>query len=104
MVIGRVVGTVVATQKDRGLTGTKLQIIQAVGPDLSTKGGFVVAVDSVGAGEGEVVLYTTGSSARQTEQTEGKPVDAVIVAIVDSVDIEGKTVYQKNLDTESNDT
>ena len=104
MVIGRVVGTVVATQKDRGLTGTKLQIIQAVGPDLSPKGGFVVAVDSVGAGEGEVVLYTTGSSARQTEQTEGKPVDAVIVAIVDSVDIEGKTVYKKYLDTESNDT
>ena len=104
MVIGRVVGTVVATQKDRGLTGTKLLIIQAVGPDLSPKSGFVVAVDSVGAGEGEVVLYTTGSSARQTEKTEGKPVDAVIVAIVDSVDIEGKTVYQKNLDIESNDT
>ncbi|OGG46428.1 MAG: ethanolamine utilization protein EutN [Candidatus Handelsmanbacteria bacterium RIFCSPLOWO2_12_FULL_64_10] len=96
MVLGRVVGTVVATQKDAGLLGTKLQVVQAMDPgDLRPRGGFVVAVDSVGAGEGEVVLYTSGSSARQTRATEAKPVDAVIVAIVDSVEIEGKTVYQK---------
>lgn len=97
MVIGRVVGTVVATQKDAGLSGSTLQIVQAVDPDdLKPRGGFVVAVDSVGAGEGEIVLYTSGSSARQTKTTEAKPVDAVIVAIVDSVEIQGKMVYQKN--------
>lgn len=98
MVIGRVVGTVVATQKDAGLSGTKLLLVQAVDPgDMRPKGGTVVAVDSVGAGEGEIVLYTSGSSARQTKATEAKPVDAVIVAIVDSVEVEGKTVYQKGL-------
>ncbi|MSS71221.1 MAG: ethanolamine utilization protein EutN [Candidatus Latescibacteria bacterium] len=97
MVIGRVVGTVVATQKDAGLLGSKLQIVQALDPgDLKPRGGFVVAVDSVGAGEGEIVLYTSGSSARQTRTTEAKPVDAVIVAILDSIEIEGKTVYQKS--------
>ena len=96
MVIGRIVGTVVASHKDAGLSGVKLQIVQAVEPkDMSPKGGFVVAVDSVGAGEGEIVLYTSGSSARQTRATEAKPVDAVIVAIVDAVEIERKTVYQK---------
>ncbi len=96
MVLGRIVGTVVASHKDAGLSGVKLQIVQAVDvKDMSPKGGFVVAVDSVGAGEGEIVLYTSGSSARQTRMTEAKPVDAVIVAIVDSVEIERKTVYQK---------
>ena len=96
MVLGRIVGTVVASHKDAGLSGVKLQIVQAVDvKDMSPKGGFVVAVDSVGAGEGEIVLYTSGSSARQTRMTEAKPVDAVIVAIVESVEIERKTVYQK---------
>jgi len=90
------VGTVVATQKDAGLLGAKLQVVQGVDPgDLKPRGGFVVAVDSVGAGEGEIVLYTSGSSARQTKATEAKPVDAVIVAIVDTVEIDGKTAYQK---------
>lgn len=96
MVLGKVVGTVVASHKDAGLSGVTFQIVQAVDlRDLSPKGGFVVAVDSVGAGEGEIVLYTSGSSARQTRATESKPVDAVIVAIVDAVEVEGKTVYQK---------
>lgn len=96
MTLGKVVGTVVATQKDSGLAGFKLQIVQTL--DLSTfelKESFVVAVDAVGAGDGEVVLCCSGSSARMTGATENRPVDAVIVAIIDTAEIEGKAVYKK---------
>ncbi len=96
MTLGRVVGTVVATQKDPGLTGFKLQVVQNV--DIETMepaSGFVVAVDAVGAGEGEMVLCCSGSSARMTGTTEERPVDAVIVAIVDSTELNGTSVYEK---------
>ncbi len=96
MTLGRVVGTVVATQKDPGLTGFKLQVVQNV--DIETMepaSGFVVAVDAVGAGEGEMVLCCNGSSARMTGTTEERPVDAVIVAIVDSTELNGTSVYEK---------
>ena len=96
MTLGRVVGTVVATQKDPGLTGFKLQVVQNV--DIETMEpapGFVVAVDAVGAGEGEMVLCCSGSSARMTGTTEERPVDAVIVAIVDSTELNGTSVYEK---------
>lgn len=96
MILGKVVGTVVATQKDHGLDGFKLQIVQTLDlPSLKAKESFVVAVDAVGAGEGEVVLCCSGSSARMTGTTENRPVDAVIVAIIDTAEVEGKTVYQK---------
>ena len=97
MTLGRVVGTVVATQKDPGLTGFKLQIVQSV--DVMTMepaSGFVVAVDAVGAGDGELVLCCGGSSARMTGATEERPVDAVIIAIVDSTELNGKIVYDKS--------
>jgi len=97
MTLGRVAGTIVATQKDPGLTGFKLQIVQNV--DMATMepaSGFVVAVDAVGAGEGELVLCCSGSSARMTSTTGESPVDAVIVAIVDSTELDGKTVYEKS--------
>ncbi|WP_457652277.1 EutN/CcmL family microcompartment protein [Rhodocaloribacter sp.] len=87
MTLGKVVGTVWATRKDEQLIGMKLQIVQQVGLDLTLRDSFVVAVDSVGAGVGEIVLYATGSSARQTELTRNKPVDAVITAIVDKLDV-----------------
>jgi len=87
MTLGKVVGTVWATRKDDQLIGMTLQIVQQVGLDLALKDNFVVAVDSVGAGVGEIVLYATGSSARQTELTRNKPVDAVITAIVDKLDV-----------------
>ncbi len=96
MILGKVVGTVVATQKAPGLEGFKLQIVQTL--DLTAMQeteNFVVAVDAVGAGEGEVVLYCSGSSARMTESTEERPVDAVIVAIVDSTEVNGEIVYNK---------
>lgn len=87
MILGRVVGTVWATQKDEQLSGMKLQIVQKVDIDGSLQSGFVVAVDSVGAGIGETVLVAQGSSARQTVLTKDRPVDSVITAIVDKVDI-----------------
>jgi microcompartment protein CcmK/EutM len=88
MTLGKVVGTVWATRKDDQLTGMKLQLVQELDLDGTLKARFVVAVDSVGAGVGETVLFAQGSSARQTELTRNKPVDAVITAIVDKVDVD----------------
>ncbi len=90
MKMGRVVGSVVATRKDEKLQGLKLLLVRDLDVDLSFDRGYIVAVDAVGAGAGEVVLYATGSSARQTSQTDAKPVDAVIMAIVDEYDIGGE--------------
>lgn len=89
MKMGRVVGSVVATQKDERLSGLKLLVVQNLDLEMTLEKGYVVAVDSVGAGAGEVVLYATGSSARQTQITDGRPVDAVIMAIVDEFDVRG---------------
>ena len=95
MLIGQVAGTVVSTRKDEKLEGLKFQVVKVVDLDGKPTGAYVVAIDSVGAGPGEVVLYATGSSARQTNQTKDKPVDAVIMAIVDSIEINGTTRYLK---------
>ncbi|MDE2888018.1 MAG: EutN/CcmL family microcompartment protein [Gemmatimonadota bacterium] len=97
MILGKVVGTVVATQKDKGLEGFKLQVVQTLDIQTLELGSrFLVAVDAVGAGANEVVLCTSGSSARMTGSTEDRPVDAVVVAIVDSVEMEGETTYRKH--------
>ncbi len=98
MQLGKIIGTVVSTHKDRKLAGLKLQLVRFLNLDLTPAGGFVVAVDGVGAGEGEVVLVASGSSARLTPDTEGKPVDAVIMAIVDELEIEGRQRYRKGFD------
>jgi carbon dioxide concentrating mechanism protein CcmL len=95
MLLGRVVGTLVASRKDPGLDGQKLLLVRTLEADGGETGGHVVAVDGVGAGEGEVVLYATGSSARQTVATKDRPCDAVIMAIVDSWEVEGRDVYRK---------
>lgn len=92
MKLGRVIGTVVATRKDTSLEGSKLLVVENLTLDLKGEGGYVVAVDAVGAGAGEVVLYASGSSARQTPATKDRPVDAVIMAIVDSFDANGSYV------------
>ena len=96
MNIGKVVGTVVSTRKDDKLTGATLQIVKQIDLDGKDTGTFVVAIDAVGAGPGEVVLYASGSSARQTPVTKDKPADAVIMAIVDSIEVEGKVLYSKS--------
>lgn len=96
MILGRVIGTVVSTCKDEKLVGKKLLIVQPLQiRDLKQKGDPVVAVDTVGAGESEVVLMVAGSSARQTDKTDKIPVDAAIMAIVDSVELAGKLVFSK---------
>ncbi len=88
MILGKVVGTVWATRKDEDLVGMKFQIVKHVDLNYKVKDTFVVAVDTVQAGVGDVVLVTSGSSARQTAVTKNKPVDAVIVAVVDTLDVE----------------
>jgi microcompartment protein CcmK/EutM len=93
--LAKVLGRVVASRKEQALEGLTLLMLGQAGPDGKLTGGSVVAVDAVGAGEGEYVLYASGSSARQTTATQNKPVDAVIMAIVDSWDIEGEERYRK---------
>jgi microcompartment protein CcmK/EutM len=88
MVLGKVVGTIWATRKDEELTGLKLQIVRHLDLNYALKETFVVAVDTVQAGVGDVVLVCSGSSARQTAATKNKPVDAVIMAVVDKLDVE----------------
>lgn len=87
MVLGKVVGTVWATRKDEALVGMKFQIVKHLDIQYRLKDTFVVAVDTVQAGVGDVVLVCSGSSARQTAQTKDKPVDAVIMAVVDKLDV-----------------
>lgn len=87
MFLGKVIGTVWSTRKDENLVGAKFLIVRHLDLELNEKDNFVVAVDSVGAGEGEVVLVATGSSSRQTHFTQNKPVDAVIMAIVDKLNV-----------------
>jgi microcompartment protein CcmK/EutM len=96
--LGKVIGTVWSTKKDENLVGAKFLIVRKLDLDLNEKSDFVVAVDSVGAGEGEVVLVATGSSSRQTHFTQDKPVDAVIMAIVDKLDISIKQLLEDSAD------
>ena len=92
MKMGRVIGSVVATRKDPSLEGVKFLIVENLDLELGAEGGYVIAVDAVGAGQGDVILYASGSSARQTDFTKDRPVDAVIMAILDSYDAHGKMV------------
>ena len=87
MILGKVIGTVWSTRKDENLVGAKFLIIQQLDVEYNFKDNTLIAVDSVGAGVGEIVLVAQGSSARQTVFTKNKPVDAVIMAIVDKLDI-----------------
>ena len=95
MLIGLVVGTVVATRKEEELSGLKMLLVRGADVEGKASGAYVVAIDAVGAGVGEVVLYVSGSSARQTKVTKDRPVDATIMAIVDSIEHDGKQTYLK---------
>jgi microcompartment protein CcmK/EutM len=95
MLLGRVVGTVVSTNKEQELDGLKLLLVRGADAEGKATGSLVVAIDAVGAGVGEVVLYASGSSARQTRVTRDRPVDATIMAIVDSIELEGRQTYTK---------
>ncbi|MEK7252319.1 MAG: EutN/CcmL family microcompartment protein [Actinomycetota bacterium] len=95
MLLGRVVGTVVASRKEPTLEGLKFLVIKQIDVDESETGAYVVAADGVGAGVGEVVMFATGSSARQTVATRDRPCDAVVMAIVDTWEVGGDTKYVK---------
>ena len=95
MLLGKVVGTVVSTRKEPTLEGNKLLVVRGLDLEGKATSTLVVAVDAVGAGVGEVVLYASGSSARQTEMTKDRPVDATIMAIVDQLEVGGQLKYEK---------
>lgn len=95
MLLGRVIGNVVATRKEPELEGLKLLLLRQCDVEGKPTGGLVVAIDAVGAGLDEVVLYASGSSARQTTVTRDRPVDATIMAIVDQVAVGADVKYSK---------
>jgi ethanolamine utilization protein EutN len=105
MFLARVTGSVVATQKVESMTGRKLLTVEPYRVDpaqrnrLVSTGRTFVCVDTVGAGQGEMVLIVQGSSARLTPQTEKLPVDATIIGIVDSVNIDSQTIFSARAET-----
>jgi microcompartment protein CcmK/EutM len=96
MYLGRVVGTLVSTRKEPTLEGLRFLVVRRLTVDNEDAPGYVVAADAVDAGLGEVVLIATGSSARQTRLTDRRPTDAVIMAIVDTWEVDGITKYVKD--------
>jgi len=95
MILAQVLGTVVSTRKDAGLLSLKLLLVREVDAQFQPAGNLVVAADAVGAGAGELVMVAQGSSARLTEVSRDKPVDAVVCGIVDAVEIDGKDAWLK---------
>ena len=95
MILAQVLGSVVSTRKDAALMSLKLLLVREVDAQFQPAGNMVVAADAVGAGEGELVLVAQGSSARLTDVSRDKPVDAVICGIVDAVEVNGKDAWLK---------
>ena len=95
MVLAKVVGSVVSTKKESSLEGLKMLLVRVVDEEGRESGSFLVAADAVGAGPDELVLVASGSSARQTQMTDKRPVDAVIMAIVDSWNVGAEVKYKK---------
>ncbi|NDD65133.1 MAG: ethanolamine utilization protein EutN [Acidobacteria bacterium] len=87
MIIGRIIGNIVATRKDQRLEGQKLLIVRPINPRGEDEAGYLVAIDTVGAGYRERVLVVSGSSARMAEGMKDKPVDAAIVGIIDTIEV-----------------
>ena len=95
MLLGEVVGTLVSSRKDEKLVGLKFLVLQRLNIEGELQDGYVIAADAMGAGLGEVVMYASGSSARQTVVTDKRPCDAVIMGIVDTWEVNGEVKYQK---------
>lgn len=95
MLLAKVVGTLVSTRKEKSLESLKFLVLKQIDPEGVETGAYVIAADAVGAGVGEVVLYATGSSARQTVMTDQRPCDAVIMAIVDLWEVDEEVKYHK---------
>jgi microcompartment protein CcmK/EutM len=96
MFLGRIVGTLVATRKEPSLEGLKFLVVRRLTIENEDESGYVVAADVLGAGVNEVVMVATGSSARQTVRTDKRPCDAVIMAIVDTWEVNGEEKYRKH--------
>ncbi|MBE7552214.1 MAG: EutN/CcmL family microcompartment protein [Anaerolineales bacterium] len=96
MLIAKVVGSAVATIKDEKLNGTKLLVVREANVQGEVTGKPLVAIDTVDAGVGDLVLIASGSSARQTTVTKDRPVDAVIMAILDSLEVNGEVTFRKS--------
>ena len=96
MLIAKVIGSAVATIKDEKLIGSKMLIVREADVYGEPIGKPLIAIDAVNAGTGDLVLIAGGSSARQTYETKDRPVDAVIMAVLDSLDVEGETTFQKS--------
>ena len=94
MILGEVIGNVWATRKVEKLNGLKFLIVQQVDLEYKAKNNYVIAADTIGAGEGEYVLVVQGSSARQTPETEKKPIDAVVIAIIDKINYNKEFLYK----------
>jgi len=95
MIFGRVAGTVVLTRRADTVPGARFLLVEACSAGLEGRGEYLVAVDVVGAGEGELVMLAQGPSARNTELTEKRAVDALICGIVDLVEQDGRVVFRK---------
>ncbi|MCL3859799.1 EutN/CcmL family microcompartment protein [Actinotalea sp. K2] len=96
MIIARVVGSAVSTIKDPALRGVKLLVVREATPSDELVGDPFVAVDGVGAGSGELVLVARGSAARQSDATRDRAVDALIMAILDSLEVDGDVTFRKS--------
>lgn len=95
MIIGKITGTIVSTQKDERLDGFKFYTVEELDRNMNKTGKSIIAVDIVGSGVGEIVMLAQGSSARQSSFTDKKPVDAAVIAIIDTMEIDGELKYQK---------
>ena len=102
MFVAKVTGSLVSTHKVASMVGSKLLVVEPYRLDAKTRKGLVttgrtfIAVDSLGAGEGDYVLLTQGSSARLTPETKNMPIDAVVIGIVDSVRVDDGCVYKRD--------
>jgi len=102
MIVGKVVGTIVCTQKDQSLTGKKMLVVQPLNIySLKNEGSPVVALDAVGAGVDEVVMVVGGSSARLADGYSKVTVDQSVIGILDSIEISGTVIYRKEREGES---
>ena len=95
MILGTVVGTVVSNTKNDGISGSRYLLISKSNQKGEQKNDYLVALDLIGAGKNELVMVAEGSSARETEVTLNKPMDAIVVGIVDLIDEDGQIVYRK---------
>lgn len=95
MIFGKIVGTVVSSQLDEGIRNQKTLLVNICDQTGQEKDNFMVAVDLMGAGVGEMVIISQGSSARQTYETDKKPIDCVIIGIVDLIEENNKTIFRK---------